>query len=186
MERRRVLILGGARSGKSTYAQQIAAGISDRVIFVATAEALDVDMKARIEKHKTERPASWETLEVSTGVADAISPRLMGIDVVLLDCITLLVTNLLLGDDRGFSPDEEIDSGSAEYRIVAEMEALVDLMRRTDATFIIVSNEVGLGVVPENQLARLYRDLLGRANQLLAQNMDEVYLMVAGIPMRIK
>ena len=183
---RNILILGGARSGKSTYAQRMAEEVAGKVIFVATAEALDVDMRARIEKHKAERPSSWRTIEASIGVASALDGELSGVAVVLIDDITLLVSNILLGDGRGFSEPDSIDAESVESKVVTEMQALVDLMSFSDARFLIVSNELGLGVVPENRLARLYRDILGRANQLLAQHVDEVCLMVAGIPVKVK
>lgn len=186
LDKRCILILGGARSGKSRFAQNLAESRGGKVLFVATAEALDVDMEARIEKHRKERPNSWRTLEASTNIARDISDHMLDASVIIIDCLTLLVSNLLLGQKRGFSANPESDSATAEKRITAEVEALVALMKRAPASFLIVSNEVGLGLVPENKLGRVYRDLLGRANQVVAEHADEVYFMVSGIPMKVK
>jgi adenosylcobinamide kinase/adenosylcobinamide-phosphate guanylyltransferase len=186
LDKRRILILGGARSGKSWFAQELAGKISKKVLFVATAEALDEDMRVRIKKHQSQRPPSWRTFEVSTGIAARIEEKVYDSEVVLIDCLTLLVSNLLLGNDRGFSELCQTDVAETENRIVAEVDSLIKLMQKANATFILVSNEVGLGLVPDNSVGRAYRDLLGRANQLLAQHVDEVYFMVAGIPMKVK
>ena len=186
MPKRNILILGGARSGKSRHAQELACSISENTLFVATAEALDAEMTARISKHREERPASWRTLEVSTGVVAGLQRHLNGIEVVLLDCVTLLVSNVLLGQGRGLSESLDVYTPDAGDPVRQEIESLIGVMRVSKASFIVVSNELGLGLVPENQLARIYRDLLGQANQMLAEAADEVYLMVAGIPLRIK
>ena len=186
MDRKCVLILGGARSGKSRFAQELASSISDKVLFVATAEALDEEMKARIKEHQRERPGSWRTLEIPTTMIDGITERIGDAEVVLIDCLTLLVSNLILGKERGFSRSGEIDIEDAESCVMAEIESLLEFISEANATFIIISNEAGLGLVPENKLGRLYRDLLGRANQLMAQQADKVYFMVAGIPMKVK
>ncbi len=180
-----VFISGGARSGKSRFAQELADNLGGKVLFVATAEALDADMKARVKNHQNQRPPSWQTLEASTDVAESIEAHTGNYEVVLLDCLTLLVSNIFLGKDRGFS-EKEIDANEAEDRVLAEVQAMIDLMGKSNAIFIIVSNEVGLGIVPENRSARIYRDLLGKANQLVARHADEVYFMISGIPMKVK
>ena len=180
-----IFISGGARSGKSSFAQDLADNLSDKVHFVATAEALDTDMKTRIEKHLQDRPSSWRTLEASIRVADRIAENIGDSEVVIIDCLTLLVSNILLGNNRGFAGDE-IDADEAENRVMAEIWSIIALAKNSRAIFIIVSNEVGLGIVPENRFARIYRDLLGKANQLVAQHADEVYLMISGIPMKVK
>jgi adenosylcobinamide kinase/adenosylcobinamide-phosphate guanylyltransferase len=175
------LVLGGARSGKSAYAQRLAQELGgDHVLFVATAEAWDEDMAQRIARHRQERPATWRTLETPRQVGPAIALHLHDAAVVLVDCLTLLVSNTLLL--YGVSPD----SAAAEVAVQAEVAALVQTCQTTVATWIVVSNEVGLGLVPDNPLGRLYRDLLGRANQTLAAQAEAVYFMVAGLPVDVK
>ena len=186
MSNRIVFIIGGARSGKSSYAQEMAGSISGKVLFVGTAEPLNEDMQTRIEKHQRERPASWQTLEASTNIAEEITCHIGDAGVVLIDCLTLLTSNLILGEERGFAGEKEIDEKADENRAMAEIEALIEFMNKSDATFIIVSNDVGLGLVPENQLGRIYRDVLGRVNQLVARHASEVDFLVAGIPVKVK
>lgn len=171
-------ILGGARSGKSRFAQELANKLGRRVLFVATGEALDEEMRVRIEAHKRTRTPTWKTLEAPTGVAKAMRGKIGNTEVVIIDCVTLLVSNLMGTVD--------IDAETLEKKIAAELKELVAFMRTTKAHFIIVSNEVGLGVVPAYPAGRVYRDALGMANQMLARNADEVYFMVAGIPIPLK
>ena len=175
MGRRLTLVLGGVRAGKSGYAQRRAGG-GDRVLFVATAEAGDEEMKMRIKAHKRGRPADWDTLEEPIDPAGALEPLLHRYDTVLLDCLTLWVSNLLL---RG------TDIDSARKGIVPEAERLLELYRSGDASWIVVSNEVGLGVMPPTKLGRIYADTLGRVNQLVAAEADDVYFMAAGLPLRL-
>jgi len=156
--------------------------MGERVLFVATAEPLDTDMRVRIEKHRRERPGSWRTLEVPARVAASIRKQLEDAEVVVIDCLTLLVSNLMPEGESGFT----LDADGLDKRVMMEIEALLALIREVEVTFIIVSNEVGLGVVPDNRLARIYRDLLGRANQLVAHEAEEVYFMVSGIPVKVK
>ena len=177
------LIIGGARGGKSRFAQELAEKTGEAVLFVATAEAGDEEMRRRIEKHRRSRPASWRTLEATSDLASRIGRETGGEGVVLIDCITLLVSNIL-GEYSG--PDNEQIEGLIEEKVTAEIRELIECINQSDTRFIIVSNEVGLGLVPANQLGRFYRDILGRANQLLAQRADEVYLMVCGLPMPLK
>ncbi len=153
------------------------------VLFVATAEAGDEDMRRRIEQHKKERPAAWTTLEVTTDVGSRILQNIGATPTVIVDCITLLVNNVF---SRHGSPPEELDAALIEKEVEEEIAGLVGCLDRSEASFIIVSNEVGLGLVPADRMSRLYRDLLGRANQALAQRADEVYLLTAGLPLRLK
>jgi adenosylcobinamide kinase/adenosylcobinamide-phosphate guanylyltransferase len=171
------LLLGGARSGKSHYAQQLATKLGSRVLFVATGEALDEEMQARIAEHQKDRPKNWRTLEIPTGVGKGIEKQIGDAEVVVIDCLTLLISNLL-GD--------EPDYPEAEKRVLAEINELIAAMDKLDSNFVIVSNEVGMGLVPDNRLGRIYRDLLGKANQLLASHATEVYLMVACLPVQVK
>ena len=154
------------------------------MLFVATAEAGDEEMRQRIEKHKKSRPASWSTLEATTHIGSQIPQRLGEAKVVVIDCITLLVNNTF--GKYSHQVSEQIDGSLIEKNLNAEINELLECIDQVDASFIIVTNEVGLGLVPANAVGRLYRDLLGRANQTLAQQVDEIYLMVAGIPLPIK
>ena len=172
-----ILITGGARAGKSSYAQKLAADIGGKVLFVATAEAKDEDMRLRIENHKKSRPLNWETLESPCEVAESINKKTGEYPVVVIDCITMLVSNVMLGAS---------DETAAESEVIKEIDSLINTMQSKSSVFILVTNEVGLGIVPDNELSRVYRDLLGRANQLLARHADEVYLLVAGIPVKVK
>jgi adenosylcobinamide kinase/adenosylcobinamide-phosphate guanylyltransferase len=172
-----ILITGGARAGKSSYAQKLASAIGGRVLFVATAEAKDEDMRRRIEKHRKSRPLNWDTLESPCEIGKSIDEQAEEYPVIVIDCITMLVSNVMLG---------AADEASAESAVLKEIDSLINTMKSKSSAFILVSNEVGLGIVPDNEMSRTYRDLLGRANQLLAQYADEVYLLVAGIPVKIK
>ena len=184
MSKRCILITGGARSGKSSFAQELAASSNESVLFVATAVAGDEEMRQRIEQHRRSRPATWSTLEATTDIGRRIESKVGGMRVVVVDCITLLLNNIFTQYHHRI--DEQIDADIVEEKVTAEIDKLVASIERTDASFIIVTNEVGLGVVPANNLSRLYRDLLGKANQTLAACADEVYLMVAGLPLQMK
>ena len=194
------LILGGARSGKSTYAEMRAKELGgDSVLYVATSETKDKEMRQRVEKHRSERPSAWGTVEAPRNVAQALRQaqdtalrqERSAAKVVLLDCMTFLVANHLMNaaapkEDPFNDPSADPFDAQIEADVVAEVEALVTYVRETDIEMLVVSNEVGLGVVPPYELGRAYRDILGRANQNLARHADEVQLLVAGIPMRVK
>jgi adenosylcobinamide kinase / adenosylcobinamide-phosphate guanylyltransferase len=172
-----ILLLGGARSGKSYYAQQLAGELGSKVLFVATGEPLDEEMQARIAEHKKHRPQKWRTQEIPTRIGKGIEKKIGEAEVVVIDCVTLLISNLLR---------DEPATAEAGKRIATEIDELIDTMDRLDASFIIVSNEVGMGLVPDNKIGRVYRDLLGKANQLLAKRATEVYLMLACLPVQVK
>ena len=175
-----ILILGGARSGKSSYAQDLAMNISGKVIYVATAEARDDEMKERIAVHKAERPTGWLTVEAPTIVGKALEKTISSADVVLLDCLTLLTSNILL------SMPENASVAEVQAAMDVEIDELLSVIEQSGAKWIIVTNEVGLGLVPAYALGRTYRDVLGRVNQRLAKAADEVLFMVAGLPMKVK
>jgi adenosylcobinamide kinase/adenosylcobinamide-phosphate guanylyltransferase len=180
MGKRLTLILGGARSGKSAYAQRLAAERGSHVLYVATAEAGDDEMAARIAAHRAERPAHWQTLEAPRQVGSAIRVVAGDAGVVLIDCLTLLASNVI-------APlPEPVTGEAAESALNAEVDELLAAYAESAAEWIVVSNEVGLGLVPPFPLGRAYRDALGRANQRLAGVADEVLFMVAGLPMRVK
>jgi len=154
--------------------------LGEPVLFVATALASDDEMRQRIEEHQRARPSAWRTLEVTTHLGSQISQQIGGARVVIVDCITLLVNNIL----SQYSPRTSVSV--IEPKVTGEINELVECINRTGASFIIVTNEVGTGLVPANRVGRLYRDLLGKANQLLAQQVDEVYFMVTGLPVKVK
>lgn len=172
-----IFIFGGARSGKSRFAQELAGKLGKEVLFVATAEPRDEEMRARIEEHKKLRPPHWRIAELINDIAKGIEAQSGDAEVVVVDCLTLLVSNLLT---RG------VNYAQAEEQVMAEINELINCMDRLSVSFIIISNEVGMGIVPENELARYYRDLLGKVNQLISHKADQVYLMVAGTPLKIK
>lgn len=177
MAKKNIFILGGVRSGKSRFAQELAKKLSKKVLFVATGEPLDEEMRARIDEHKKARPKSWRTLEMPTNIGQQLGAEIGDAEVVIIDCLTLLVSNRI---------GEELDYLKAEKQVMAEINELIAGMDKLRASFIIISNEVGTGLVPEARLGRIYRDILGKANQLVAQHANEVYFMVAGIPMKMK
>jgi len=181
-----VLLLGGVRSGKSRAAERAAAHHGAHVLYVATGEAHDDEMAARIAAHRAHRPATWRTLEVPFGVGSAVQDALEreGADAVVLDCVTMLVSNLLIDGIDDENPDG-IDADAAQARVDRELDDLLDAIRASELPWILVSNEVGSGVVPAFPLGRVFRDLLGRANQRLAANAERVYLMVAGLPVNL-
>ena len=170
------LIIGGARSGKSGFAEKLA-GRHDRVLFVATAEALDDEMRQRIENHKRDRPANWRTLEAPRVIVAALDSVQSSYDVLLLDCLTLWVSNLLLDIEGQDGP---------EVSIISAAEELLAAYDASDVQWIVVTNEVGEGVVPPTSLGRVYQDALGRVNQLFAAKADRVYTMTAGLVIDLK
>ena len=180
-----IFVLGGARSGKSRFAEARAREIGgDEVLYVATAEVGDDEMRRRIEKHRQQRSPAWHTLEVTHDAGAAIVNQAGGARVVLVDCLSMLVANPLMAD--GLDSEGIADEEALEGKVRAEVAGLINAVDAIGASFIVVSNEVGMAVVPPSPLGRLYRDVLGRANQQMAVRAGEVYLVVAGIPMQLK
>jgi adenosylcobinamide kinase/adenosylcobinamide-phosphate guanylyltransferase len=173
-------LTGGARSGKSRMAQELAAKAGGQVLFVATAEAGDDEMEKRISEHRKSRPKDWATLEVTTHVGSQITKNSGGAKTVIIDCVTLLINNVF----QQF--DEKTGAAVVEKAVTAEINELIECMKNSRADFIIVTNEVGLGIIPGDRVSRLYCDLLGKVNRMLAEYASEVYLMVTGIPVTVK
>jgi len=169
-------VTGGARSGKSSFAEQLAAAAGNSVVYLATLEPLDDEMRDRIARHRAQRPEDWTTVEAPRAVAAAFG-TVPTESTVLLDCLSLWVSNRLL-------PLGEEPSGPAVATLEAELDGEIDQViataRARSAATIIVSNEVGSGVVPPSALGRVYRDLLGRANQRVSLAADRAWLLVAG------
>lgn len=175
-----LLITGGARSGKSSYALELAESLAERKLFVATCPDLDAEMADRVDRHKKERQGrGWATIECQIDLASVFTTQARDYDVILVDCITLWVNNILY--------IHENTSVAVNDSTIAELcGAWLQQAGRLQATVIMVTNEVGLGVVPDNALARKYRDLVGTCNQLIAKRADEVVLVSCGLPLRLK
>ncbi|MEM8647603.1 MAG: bifunctional adenosylcobinamide kinase/adenosylcobinamide-phosphate guanylyltransferase [Pseudomonadota bacterium] len=165
-----ILVLGGARSGKSTYAEGLGAGGEGPLVYIATAQAYDGEMTDRIAAHVARRGEAWQTIEAPVALTDAIAEAGRPGHFVLVDCLTLWLTNLILG---------EHDVGDHTARLLAAIGAC-------EAKLVLVSNEVGLGIVPENALARRFRDEAGILNQKVAAAVDSVVLVSAGLPLTLK
>jgi adenosylcobinamide kinase/adenosylcobinamide-phosphate guanylyltransferase len=174
MARKLVFITGGARSGKSSFALKEASSVPGRKVFIATAEAIDSEMKERIERHRRDRGPGWETCEEPLHLSRAIEEMSERYDVLVLDCLTIWLSNVIL-------------AGSDAEREIEELVCTIERFAgNSPAMLFIVSNEVGMGIVPDNEIARKFRDFAGRLNQKVAEVSAEVYWTVAGLPVKIK
>lgn len=169
-----ILVTGGTRSGKSRFAESLCEGFGTPLLYLATATAGDREMEERIARHQTRRGAGWVTVEAPRDIEGHILSPPPGTRGILLDCLTLWLTNLLFC------------SGERPEPVLARVEALVELFPRLPLPLVIVTNEVGYGIVPESPLGRLFRDLAGEANRIVAQRSDQVHLVVCGIPLRLR
>lgn len=167
------LVLGGARSGKSNFAQNMAKKNKGKCAFIATCQPLDSEMKKRVLIHKKSRPKHWATFEKHQNIYELLKEIGSKFDVIIIDCLTLLISNLIL-------------NGFKEAIIRDKINKTLSELKKIKAESIIVSNEVGLGIVPENKLARDFRDIAGRMNQLTAAKSDNVYFLISGLPWKIK
>lgn len=169
-----IFILGGARSGKSTFAVKLAKeSKKKKIAFIATGQAWDSEMKKRISLHKQNRPGTFTTFEEPYNAAAQFKRIANKFDIIIVDCLTLLLSNLLL-------------KKYGEKKIVIEMNNILTASKKHKITLIMVSNEVGLGIVPQTRLGRDFRDIAGKVNQIVAQNADSVFFMVSGLPWKIK
>ncbi|TCO79506.1 bifunctional adenosylcobinamide kinase/adenosylcobinamide-phosphate guanylyltransferase [Marinisporobacter balticus] len=180
------LVTGGARSGKSNFAEDLAKKSEKSVVYLATAIPFDEGMKDRIKKHRESRPKDWITYE---GYKD-LHTLIQGIDkeykIILIDCITIMVTNLMFEEDVCWDKisHEEIDK--IEEKIKKQIKKMMGSIRENDLWCIMVTNELGMGIVPENRISRIFRDIAGRMNQIIAKEAEEVYFTVSGLPMKLK
>lgn len=181
-----VLVTGGARSGKSNFAELLCREQNNSTAYIATSVAFDDEMKDRIKKHQDSRPKEWKTYEIYKDIYSIVEDLDKNHDTVILDCLTLMINNLMFtyGIDVDKATTEEVNE--IEEYIKDQVEKLLKAVKNTDLYFLIVTNELGMGIVPENKLSRIYRDFVGRANQLIAKYSDEVYFVVSGIPMKVK
>jgi len=166
------LILGGARSGKSFYALNLAKRYK-KVAFIATCQGKDKEMRQRIKLHRESRPQHWDTFEEPRELTKLLGKMDNSFDCIVIDCLTLLVSNLIL-------------VSNSQKQIIDKIQELLLILNEKKARIILVSNEVGLGLVPINKLGREFRDIAGRVNQLVAKNANEVFFTVSGIPLKIK
>ena len=166
------LILGGARSGKSRYAEKIAIESDKEVIYIATANVFDNEMEERVEQHKNDRPKHWRTIEEPIALADSLQTNSKPNRVILVDCLTMWINNLLMQEDQSL-----LDS---------EVKKLRTVLNSLTGTVILVSNEVGMGIIPMGELSRKFVDESGRLHQQLGQKVDHVLLMVAGLALEVK
>ncbi len=214
MSGKTVLVTGGARSGKSSFAEKLCNQSGGKIAYIATAQVLDDEMRERVQIHRDRRPDSWDTFEATTGVGELINVLVdrglikkcplqkSGDDVlsdtyfaqknkgiyrsILIDCLTVLTTNIFLSenidwDNATFEQKEDIKN-----KVFDEIDQLLDAVESIQTRVILVTNELGMGIVPENSMARAFRDIAGWVNQKVASRVDEVYLVVSGIPMKIK
>ena len=173
-----IFITGGARSGKSRFSEQIATTFGTHLCYLATAQSLDDEMGQRINKHQQRRGDAWQTIEEPLHLAQTLAVNDGVFSVILVDCMTLWLSNLLLlYEDLG----EE-----TETRLMDDVNRLATTLRGMTTPVIIVSNEVGMGIVPDNKLARMFRDIAGQANQILAAAASEAWLVASGIPLKLK
>lgn len=166
------LILGGARSGKSSYALSLARRYK-KVAFIATCQGLDKEMRERIKLHKETRPKHWDTFEEPVELTKLLKKMNNSFDCIIIDCLTLLVSNLIL-------------AANSQKQVIEKIQESLLVLNKKRARIIFVSNEVGLGLVPANKLGRDFRDIAGKVNQLVAHQADEVFFMVAGLPLNMK
>ncbi len=181
-----ILVTGGARSGKSNFAEKLCRDRKNSTAYIATSIPFDDEMKDRVRKHKESRPQNWETYEIYKDIYSIINNISQNHKTVIMDCITLLVNNLMFtyNIDLDNASTEEINN--MEDYIKEQVVMLFNEVQNTDLYFVNVTNELGMGVVPANRLSRVYADIVGRINQYIASISDEVYFVVSGIPMKIK
>lgn len=183
------LILGGARSGKSAYAERLASESGRPVLYAATATAGDEEMAARIAAHRVQRPQEWRTVEAPYDLSETVRANAQPGDAILVDCLTLWVSNVLLREIGDIAEVEAVPAttwAAIEAVVSNEIEALIADAREWSLALFLVSNEVGMGVVPAFPLGRRFQDILGRVNQLVAGKADAVILMVAGLPVDVR
>lgn len=181
-----ILVTGGARSGKSSFAEQLCKDRNNNTAYIATSIPFDDEMKDRVKKHKESRPQSWKTYEIYKDIYSIIEDISKSHKTVILDCVTLLVNNLMFTHDIDIENATQDEINELEKYIKEQVNKLIEEIRKTELYFVAVTNELGMAVVPANKLSRVYTDIVGRINQQIAAQSDEVYFVVSSIPMKIK
>lgn len=181
-----ILVTGGARSGKSSFAEQLVAELGQEIAYIATARPFDAEMEDRIAKHRLQRPSSWQTFETPTEPSQVVTAQGNRVEALLLDCMTVLITNRILTHSVDWDQPNISQLNEIEADILGEINALLSAAADCQADLVAVTNEVGYGIVPVSPLSRFFRDCAGRVNQRMAAAADEVYLVVSGIPVQIK
>ena len=181
-----ILVTGGARSGKSNFAESLCTTQNNRIAYIATSIAFDDEMKNRVKKHQESRPKEWKTYEIYKDIYSIIDEIGEKHDTVIMDCVTLMVNNLMFTYKIDIDNSTQDEINELEKYIKEQVEKLLIEIKKTNLYFVIVTNELGLGGVSINKLTRIYTDIIGRINQQIATHSDEVYFVVSGIPMKIK
>ena len=182
-----LFVTGGSRSGKSLFAEEQAKSISDKVVYIATSIPFDDEMQDRVKKHRAQRPSSWVTLEQYFDIHKVIGEMRPGADCILLDCVTIMVSNIMFSENRSDWQDikpEEADR--IQDQVLEQVELLMQALKTHDMNAVIVSNELGMGIVPDNRLSRVFRDIAGKVNQKVAAHADEAWMVVSGLPLKLK
>ncbi len=181
-----ILVTGGARSGKSSHAEGLCRAQNNSTAYIATSIPFDDDMKDRVKKHRAMRPSEWTTYEVYEDIYKEIPEIAKGHQTVILDCVTLLVNNIMFKENTDFETCDYAAIDRVEARIKEQVSLLMEAIRKTDLYFVMVTNEIGMSVIGATRLSRVYTDIIGRINQQIAKMSDEVYLVVSGIPVKIR
>lgn len=186
-----ILVSGGISSGKSAFAEELTQDICQRknvsCLYIATSNFYDEEMKEKIRLHKIARMAkNWDTLEAYKNLASIILDDTFEYGVLIVDCISMMVSGLIFEDDIGFEASDRSECRTKEYRVTEEVKNLIYAVRKKDIDMVVVTNEIGLGGINQNRLTRFYTELVGRVNQSIARESDQVYMVVSSIGVRIK
>jgi len=182
-----VLVTGGARSGKSTFGEKYIAELASRIAYIATAIPFDDEMKSRILHHRDSRPQEWTTVEKYFEIDRVIPSIAVEHNGIILDCVTLMVSNMMLeAPDVDWENPDPSKVNDIQEAALTHAKAIVEALRASSMSGVLITNEIGMGIVPENPMARAFRDIAGRVNQAIAAMSDEVWLLVSGIPVKIK
>ncbi len=182
-----IVITGGARSGKSGFSENLAKTLGDKILYIATAIPFDGEMKDRVKRHRDSRPNQWDTHEGFKDLHKIVLAHGSAYGGILLDCVTVMLTNMMFDHGEFDENDIRLDvMDEIQHRVNEQLLLLIEAAEKTKVPLILVTNEVGSGIVPETKIGRVFRDLAGRTNQLIAQRASEVYLLVSGIPVKVK